>query len=112
MEGFVINTLIMALSILIIGKLTKLYELKNFFSALWVAMIMAVLNFFLAPILHILALPITIITLGVAALFVNGLILIIAGSFVSSFRTKGCLSSTLGWILISLLSIILRRLLV
>lgn len=63
---------------------------KNFTTAFLVAIILSLLNTFLKPILTILALPVTILTLGIFQLIINGFVLSIATSFLTpDFQING-----------------------
>lgn len=56
-----------------------------------VAIVLGILNAILAPILHLLALPVTILTLGLFALVVNGAIVLLADALMQSFSVSGWL---------------------
>ena len=60
-----------------------------------VALVLSVLNYFVKPILVILTLPITIITLGLFLFIVNAIIILLAGKLVAGFRVD-----SLGWALL------------
>lgn len=56
-----------------------------------VALVLGILNAILAPILHLLALPVTVLTLGLFALVVNGAIVLLADALMKSFSVSGWL---------------------
>ncbi|MHC5354045.1 phage holin family protein [Myroides sp. LJL115] len=58
-------------------------------SALWVAVVMGLLNMFLRPVLIFLTLPATIITMGLFLLVINALIILLCAYFVSGFVVDG-----------------------
>lgn len=60
-------------------------ELENFVTAIIVAVVLGALNIFLKPILVLLTLPITIVTLGLFTLVINTLIVLLASSIVPGF---------------------------
>lgn len=64
---------------------------------LWASFLMAVaftfLNQFIKPILTILALPVTVLTLGIFQLFVNMVVLLLADWLVDGFHIYGWLSA-------------------
>lgn len=63
---------------------------KNFTTAFLVAIILSLLNTFLKPVLTILALPVTILTLGIFQLIINGFVLSIATNLLSpDFQING-----------------------
>ncbi len=108
---FIIKTLILAVSIFITGKITRLYEVNNFYAALGAAFLLAVSNAVIRPILLFFTLPITIITLGIFVFFLNGFILLMVLRLFKGFKIDGCLSATIAYIIISVISWFLNLLL-
>jgi len=82
-------------------------HIDTFWTALMLSVVLAVLNALLKPILIILTLPITILTLGLFLFVINAGMVLLAGKFVDGFRVDG-----FGWaLLFSLLLSILTSLL-
>jgi putative membrane protein len=77
---------------------------------LWVALIFAVVNAILGPILHLLALPFTVITLGLFALVVNAGLLAITAGLSSHLDLGGFWSALFGAILIAVFGFVLNLL--
>jgi putative membrane protein len=101
---FILNLLINALIIIVLSYVLPGVETSGFVAALVVAFVVAILNFLVRPILVILTLPVTIITLGLFLIVINAIILLIADWFVPGFDIDG-----LGWaILFSILLSIAR----
>ena len=84
--------MINSVSVYVTSKVLNGVEIKNFWSAVWVAAGISLANFLLGPILHLLALPITIITFGLFALVVNALLVKLVDEFVDGFKIK-----SFGW---------------
>ncbi len=76
----------------------------GFFTYLWIALLFAVVNAVLGPILHLLALPITAITLGLFALVVNAALVGITAALSSDFSIDGFFTAVLAALLISVFS--------
>jgi putative membrane protein len=80
-------------------------------SFLLVALIFGLVNTFLKPVLRILTLPITIITLGLFLLVLNALLLLLVGTISSELRlgftVDGFLPALLGSIVISIVGLLL-----
>jgi len=74
------------------------------------SVVLGVLNTFLKPILLLLALPITILTLGLFALVLNTIIVLLVSVLVPGFVVDSFLSAFLFSILLSLVSFFLNRL--
>ena len=80
-------------------------------SSIWIAAIAAVViglaNMLIKPILVILTLPITIITLGLFILVINGVLFWATGHFLQSFEVKTLMAGIIGAIAYSVISWIL-----
>ncbi|MEO9887254.1 MAG: phage holin family protein [Balneola sp.] len=84
-------------------------EIKNFWSAIVVAALLAVVNTFLNPILQIISLPVTILTLGLFALVINTLMIMLVDALVDGFKVKNFWWAFIFGIVMSLVSGILFR---
>lgn len=82
-------------------------HIDNFITALMVAIVLAVLNAIVKPILIILTLPITILTLGLFLFVINALIILLAAHFVNGFRVDGFWWALLFSLLMSILTSLL-----
>jgi len=58
-------------------------------TALWVALVLSLLNAFVKPILIFLTLPVTLVTLGLFLLVINALMILLAGELIHDFRVSG-----------------------
>lgn len=99
MKNFLIKTLIIAAAVVLASYVLPGVAVDRFTTALLVALVLSLLNFFIKPILILLTLPITILTLGLFLFIVNALIILLAGKLVTGFRVD-----SIGWaVLFSLL---------
>lgn len=107
-----IKLLLSAASVMIIANflpgVTLVDPIKD---AIIVALVLAVLNLFVKPILVILTLPITIVTLGLFLLVVNAIIILLAGKLIGGFSVDGIWTAILFSILLSILQSILHSVL-
>ena len=74
------------------------------FTYLWIALLFALVNAILGPILHLIALPITALTFGLFALVVNAGLVGITAALSSDFNIDGFFAAVFAAILISLFS--------
>jgi putative membrane protein len=79
-------------------------RVDTFYTALIVALILSILNTVVRPILLVLTLPITVITLGLFIFVLNGLLLWFVASFVQGFTIAGFWPAVFGAIAYSLIS--------
>jgi putative membrane protein len=61
-------------------------HLENIFTAILVAVVLALLNTFLRPLLILLTIPLTVITTGLFLLFINAGLVMLAGQIVPGFE--------------------------
>lgn len=63
-------------------------QVKNFLTAIGVAILLAIINTFIKPVIVFLTLPLTIFTLGLFILVINAWILMIIDKMVEGFSVK------------------------
>lgn len=84
-------------------------HINTFWTALVLAIVLAILNVLLKPILIILTFPITILTFGLFLFVINACIVLLAGKFVNGFRVDGFGWALLFSLLLSILTPLLYR---
>ncbi|MBI3811949.1 MAG: phage holin family protein [Nitrospirae bacterium] len=104
MKGLLIRWVINALALILISQMIKGIAVDNIPAAFVAAAVLGVINAVLRPILILLTLPITILTLGLFALVINGFMLYIAGTIVKGFHVSGFWPSVFGALFLSLIS--------
>lgn len=82
----------------------------SFFSALWVALFLGVVNLLVKPILILITLPINIVTLGLFTFIINGFIILMASSVVKGFNVSGFWIAVLFSIVLSIIHGLLNAL--
>ena len=80
-------------------------------TALIAALVLGLINALIRPILVILTLPVTVLTLGLFIFVINGLLFWAVASFVSGFHVGGFWSAMFGAIVYSIISFLLASLL-
>ena len=105
--NFLIRIIITALVAFGLSYLLEGVHIDAFTTALILALVLAVLNALVKPILVILTLPITILTLGLFLLVINALIIMLGARFVDGFKVDGFWWALLFSILLSVVSSIL-----
>lgn len=104
-EKLLINTV----SIFVVGYLLAGIQMDSFLTALVVAVVLAVLNVTLKPLLILLTIPLTIITFGLFLLVVNVLVLYAAAALIDGFQIAGFWWALLFSVLVSLLNSLLFK---
>lgn len=98
-----------ALGLLLLAELIDGIKVEGFYAALIAAIVLGLLNLIVKPILLILTLPITILTLGLFAFIINGALFFFAASFIDGFAVDNYWYALLGSILMSIVSAISNR---
>jgi putative membrane protein len=102
MKGILIRWLILTAAVLAAAYLVRGIQVDNFFSALAAAAVLGILNALVRPILVILTLPITVLSLGLFLLVINALLLMMVSGVVGSLHVEGFGSALLGALVISI----------
>jgi len=106
----IVRLIINVVAILIISYLfPRMIKVDGFLSALVAAFLLGIVNTILRPILVFFTLPITVLTLGLFLLIINGLMLWLVSALVRGFHVSGFWGAVFGSILISIVSWILSR---
>ncbi|WP_298737330.1 phage holin family protein [uncultured Chitinophaga sp.] len=87
--NFLIRLLVSALAAMLTAYLLPGVKIDNFITALILALVLAILNVLVKPVLIILTLPVTILTLGLFLLVINAIIILFASGLVSGFKVNG-----------------------
>ena len=107
---FIFRLLIHVVAILIIAYLLpNVIRVDSVMAALVAAFLLGIINAILRPILILLTFPLTLLTLGLFLLVINGLMLWLVAALVRGFHVNGFFGAVLGSILISIVSWILSR---
>jgi putative membrane protein len=104
MRGIALRWLTLTGAILFSAYLFEGIRVSGFFSALFAAGLLGILNAFFRPIALILTLPINILTLGLFTFVVNALMLKMASGVIAGFDVHGFWTAVFGSLFISLIS--------
>jgi len=99
---FILSRLLLSVfGVLLAAYIVPGISVDGFVTALIVAVILGVINLTLKPLLFILTLPFTLLTLGLFSFVINALLLWFVASFVEGFEIASFVSALLGSLLIS-----------
>ena len=96
--------LINAAALFALPYMFKSIQIDTFTTALIVALILSIVNTIIRPILFVLTLPITVLSLGLFIFVLNGLLFWMVASFVKGFTIAGFWPAVFGSIVYSLIS--------
>lgn len=108
MPGILMRWLILTAAIIVTAYLLDGIRIDGFFSAIFSAALLGILNAFFRPILLVLTLPINILSLGLFTFVINALLLLMASGVIPGLTVSGFWTALFGSFLISLVSFILN----
>jgi len=97
--------------LLLVAYLLKGIHVNGFGSALIAALVLGLVNTLIRPILVILTLPVTLLTLGLFIFIINALLFLFVGNLLAGFQVASFGAALLGSILYSVISWLLSSLL-
>ena len=103
----IIKILVNALAVFIAAYLLSGVEIKNFWSAVLTAILLAIVNALIRPLLIILTIPISILTLGLFILVIDALLLMLIDALLPGLKIKNFWWALLFSIVLSVINSIL-----
>lgn len=104
MSGFVVRLLINSLGLWLAALIVPGIEFSGPFTLLLAALLMGIVNALIRPIVIVLTLPLTIITLGIFLLVINAAMFGLVAWMLSGFEVAGFFSALFGWLIVTLVS--------
>ena len=105
MIEFIVHLAVTALLLYAVGYIVKGVDVESGSAALWGALVLGIANAIVRPLVVLLTLPITILTLGLFLLVVNALVFMLAAAIVPGFRVRGFGAAFLGSVLLSVMNL-------
>ncbi len=109
--NFIIRLLITAAVAYGLSMVLTGVHIVDFKTAFIFAIVLALLNFIVKPLLVILTLPITILTLGIFLFIINALIIMLADRFIDGIKVDGFLWALIFSLILSLVSSLVNAML-
>jgi len=107
---FLLAWLVNTLALIAVAYLMPSITVSSFGAALIAALVLGLVNAVVRPVLVLLTLPVTILTLGLFIFVLNGLLFWMVASWLEGFHVAGFWSGVFGAILFSLVSWLLSAL--
>lgn len=107
MVEFLVWLLINALGVYVTAAILPGVALRGFGSAVVVALVLAVVNALIRPVLVVLTLPITILTLGLFLLVINALMVMLVDALLDGFSTRSFWWALLFGVVLALINTVL-----
>lgn len=110
MTRLVLKWALNSFALFIVMKTISGIQIDRFQDLLLATLVIGLLNVFLRPVIILLTLPVTVLTLGLFTLVINGLIFYMAANMVPGFHIEGFGSAFIAALLFSLFSSVLNLL--
>jgi len=104
MLRLIVTWFLNALALFVLPYIVPSIHVASYRSALVAALVLGFINTLIRPILVLLTLPVTLLTLGLFILVINGLLFWLVGSFVRGFTVGGFWAGVFGAIVYSIIS--------
>ncbi len=108
--NLLIKLILSAVAVIVVSYLLPGVYIDDFWSAFILAVVLSLLNYVVKPILVILTIPLTVVTLGLFLLVINALIILMADSIIDGFIVEGFWWALLFSLLLSLVNSLLTDL--
>jgi putative membrane protein len=106
--GLLVQWLLYAIALMLVSKIVPGFQVAGLWPALIAALVIGLLNATVGLVLKVLTFPLSILTLGLFLLVINGLMILLASSIVRGFRVNGFVPAFLGAIVLAVLGMIIR----
>lgn len=107
MLGFLLHLVLTAGALLIVARLVGGVYVSGFGAALFGALVLGLVNAIVRPLMILLTLPITILTLGLFLFIINALMLWLVAALVPGIRISGFGAALIGSLLLTVLNLLI-----
>jgi putative membrane protein len=108
MTKLLLHWLLSALALLVVSHLVPGFHVRGLVPALVAALVIGFLNATLGLFLKIITIPLSILTLGLFLLVINGMMILLASEFVRGFHVNGLVPAFWGAVVLALLGMLIR----
>ena len=103
----IVRWLLLAAALLLVAQLYPGVQVTSFSAALIAALVLGLFNALLRPLLVLLTLPVTLITLGLFLFVINALMFYFAASVLEGFQVSGFFAALIGSLIYSLCGVVI-----
>ena len=111
MMMIIIQILVIAVAVMLTAAILPGIQIKSFGTAIIVAIVLGLLNYFVSPVMVFLSIPITVITFGLFLFVINAVIILLASALVGSFKVDGFWWALIFSIVLSFITYLLEMIL-
>jgi putative membrane protein len=111
MLQFVVHLILSAALLMIVANFVSGFRIESWGAAIFAALVLGLVNAVVRPLLVLLTLPLTIVTLGLFLVVINAFMLQIAAALVPGFRIDGFGPALIATVVLTLLGVAINSLL-
>ncbi|HCY86423.1 MAG TPA: phage holin family protein [Desulfobacteraceae bacterium] len=104
----IVNILILSVAVFLVAQLLPGIRVKNYFTAVIVAIVYSLINFFTGWLLVLLSLPLIIVTFGVFKLVINAFMLWLTDKMMADFKIQDFLTTIVAAMLITVVDSLIK----
>jgi putative membrane protein len=108
MLALLLQWILCALALMVVSRIVPGFHVHGLWPAMIASLVIGLLNATLGLVLKIITFPLSILTLGVFLLVINGLMILLASSVVRGFTVRGFFPAFVGAIVLALLGMLIR----
>jgi putative membrane protein len=108
MIGLLLQWLLYAIALLVVSRIVPGFVVNGLWPALIAALVIGLLNATLGFFLKVITFPLSILTLGIFLLVINGLMILLASSIVRGLHVRGFGAAFWGAVVLALLGMLIR----
>lgn len=105
-----VRLIVRTLAVFFTAYLVPGVEVDGFTTAIWVAVVLGLLNATVKPLLILLTLPLTLSTMGIFLLVINGIVVVLADRWIDGFALRDFTAAVVMSVVVSVLSAVMERL--
>ena len=107
MIRILLQWLLSAIALLVVSQIVPGFIVQGLGAALWAALVIGLLNATLGLLLKVVTFPISILTLGLFLLVINGMMILVASNVVRGFHVRGIGPAFWGAVVLALLGMVI-----
>jgi putative membrane protein len=106
--AILVQWILYAIALLIVSRIVPGFHVTGFVPALIASLVIGLLNATVGLFLKIITFPLSILTLGIFLLVINGVMILIASSLVPGFTVRGFFPAFWGAVVLALLGMLIK----
>jgi putative membrane protein len=107
-RGLLVRWIVSAIALYLTSSVVRGIEVRGLPALLLAAAMIGIINAFVRPVVLLLTLPLSVLTLGLFVLVVNAAMLSLASAFVPGFTVHGFWAALWGWLLLSFFTFVIN----